>query len=32
MARAMEIGPFTILQKPVDIHQLRKIAQLIAGA
>ena len=31
MARAMEIGPFTILQKPVDIHQLRKIAELIAG-
>ena len=31
MARAMEIGPFTILQKPVDLHQLRKIAELIAG-
>ncbi|HLC40866.1 MAG TPA: response regulator [Methylomirabilota bacterium] len=31
MARAMEIGPFTILQKPVDIHQLRKIADLIAA-
>jgi excisionase family DNA binding protein len=31
MARAMEIGPFTILQKPVDIHQLRKTVELITG-
>jgi len=30
MARAMEIGPFTILQKPVDIYQLRKVAELAA--
>lgn len=31
MARALEIGPFTIIHKPVDLPQIRKVMDLIAG-
>ena len=32
MLKALEIGPFTVLQKPLDIQKLRKVVDLIIGA
>lgn len=32
MAQALEIGPFTMISKPVDYTQIRKIVDRIAGA
>ena len=32
MLKVLEIGPFTVLQKPVDIQKLRKVVDLIIGA
>ncbi len=32
MLRVLEIGPFTVLQKPLDIQKLRKVVDLIIGA
>ncbi len=31
MARALEIGPFTMLSKPVDVNHLQKVVDLIVG-
>jgi excisionase family DNA binding protein len=31
MAQALEIGPFTMLNKPVDLGQLQKVVDLIVG-
>jgi hypothetical protein len=28
----LEIGPFTVLQKPLDIQKFRKVIDLIVGA
>jgi excisionase family DNA binding protein len=32
MSRALETGPFTMLNKPIDINQLRKVVDVIVGA
>lgn len=32
MSRALEIGPFTMINKPIDINQLQKVVDLIVGA
>jgi excisionase family DNA binding protein len=32
MLKVLEIGPFTVLQKPLDIHKLRRVVDLIVGA
>jgi excisionase family DNA binding protein len=32
MAKALEIGPFTMLNKPIDLHQLQKVVDVIVGA
>jgi len=32
MARALEIGPFTMISKPVEFNQLQKTVDLILGA
>ncbi len=32
MARALEIGPFTVISKPVEIHQIQKTVDRIVGA
>jgi excisionase family DNA binding protein len=32
MAKALEIGPFTMLNKPIDINQLQKVVDVIVGA
>lgn len=32
MLRVLEIGPFTVLQKPLDINKLRKVVDLIIGS
>lgn len=32
MARALEIGPFTMINKPIDIHQIQKVVDQIVGA
>ena len=31
MVKALDIGPFTVLSKPVDIHKLQKVVSQIAG-
>ncbi len=31
MNRALESGPFTVISKPVDINQLRKVVELALG-
>lgn len=31
MARALEIGPFTMISKPVDLHQIQKTVDRIVG-
>lgn len=31
MARALEIGPFTMISKPVEIHQIQKTVSRIVG-
>jgi len=31
MNRALGIGPFTVISKPVDLHQLRKVVDLALG-
>lgn len=31
MSRALEIGPFTVINKPIDINQIQKVADLIVG-
>jgi excisionase family DNA binding protein len=31
MARALEVGPFTMISKPVDINQVQKTVERIAG-
>ncbi len=32
MLKVLEIGPFTVLQKPLDLHKFRRVADLILGA
>jgi len=32
MLKVLEIGPFTVLQKPLDVHKLRKVVDLIIGS
>jgi len=32
MSRALETGPFTMLNKPIDINQLQKVVDVIVGA
>jgi excisionase family DNA binding protein len=32
MRRALEIGPFTMINKPVDVDQIQKVVDLIVGA
>lgn len=32
MLKVLEIGPFTVLQKPLDIQKLRKVVDLIIGS
>jgi len=32
MARALEIGPFTIINKPIDLGQIQKVVDLIVGS
>ncbi|MBI3454972.1 MAG: response regulator [Candidatus Rokubacteria bacterium] len=32
MSRALEIGPFTVITKPIDINQIQKVVDVIAGA
>jgi len=32
MSRALEIGPFTMINKPIDINQLQKVVDVIVGA
>ena len=32
MLKVLEIGPFTVLQKPLDIQKFRKVIDLIVGA
>jgi excisionase family DNA binding protein len=32
MSRALEIGPFTMINKPIDITQLQKVVDVIVGA
>lgn len=32
MLKVLEIGPFTVLQKPLDVQKLRKVVDLIIGA
>ena len=32
MLKVLDIGPFTVLQKPLDLHKLRKVVDLIIGA
>lgn len=32
MARALEIGPFTMINKPMDLGQLQKVVDLIVGS
>ena len=32
MAKALEIGPFTMINKPIDINQLQKVVDVIVGA
>ncbi|MBI3031831.1 MAG: response regulator [Candidatus Rokubacteria bacterium] len=32
MLKVLEIGPFTVLQKPLDINKFRKVIDLIVGA
>ena len=32
LAKALEIGPFTMLNKPIDINQLQKVVDVIVGA
>jgi excisionase family DNA binding protein len=32
MLKVLDIGPFTVLQKPVDLNKLRKVVDLILGA
>lgn len=32
MAKALEIGPFTVINKPIDINQIQKVVDLIVGA
>ena len=32
MLKVLEIGPFTVLQKPLDLHKFRKIVDLIVGS
>jgi len=32
MSRALEIGPFTMINKPIDINQIQKVVDLIVGA
>ena len=32
MRKVLEIGPFTVLQKPLDIQKFRKVIDLIVGA
>jgi excisionase family DNA binding protein len=32
MARALEIGPFTMINKPIDLGQLQKVVDLIVGS
>ncbi len=31
MAKALEIGPFTVINKPIDINQIQKVVDLIVG-
>lgn len=31
MLKVLEIGPFTVLQKPLDVQKLRKVVDLILG-
>lgn len=31
MLKVLEIGPFTVLQKPLDVEKLRKVVDLIIG-
>lgn len=31
MLKVLEIGPFTVLQKPLDVHKLRRVVDLITG-
>jgi excisionase family DNA binding protein len=31
MAQALEIGPFTMINKPADVNQLQKVVDLIVG-
>lgn len=31
MVKVIEIGPFTVISKPVDVHKLRKVVDQIAG-
>jgi excisionase family DNA binding protein len=32
MSRALEIGPFTMINKPIDINHLQKVVDVIVGA
>lgn len=32
MLKVLDIGPFTVLQKPLDLQKLRKVVDLILGA
>lgn len=32
MLKVLEIGPFTVLQKPLELNKLRKVVDLIVGA
>jgi excisionase family DNA binding protein len=32
MQKALEIGPFTMINKPVDVSQIQKVVDLIVGA
>jgi len=32
MSKALEIGPFTMINKPIDVNQLQKVVDIIVGA
>lgn len=32
MARALEVGPFTMINKPIDVNHLQKVVDVIVGA
>jgi AmiR/NasT family two-component response regulator len=32
MSRALEIGPFTMINKPIDVSHLQKVVDVMVGA